>query len=334
MSTGKHRVSSASTPRTPFNTKGALFEATQAISRNMKAIKIGTIAVSTVLVAAMATGATPSLANTNGTTTLASAVSRSQTRTDLTTETATVAKVEGAEWSLSSDSSNINVQYSMTSEQTASRDKLVTAYETAKQAYGTYTSASKAVLDQLGAAMNTAADHLKDTTTSVDTYNADIDALNKAISSAKSSHAAATAAASRSAASSSSSAASAQTFSSAEATGTAADVINYANSFVGKVPYVWGGTTPSGWDCSGFVQYVFGHYGISLPRVSGAQATVGTAVSSLAEAKPGDIIANSMHAGIYIGNGKVVNALNPSQGTQITPVAWAFSGSYSIRRVF
>lgn len=114
---------------------------------------------------------------------------------------------------------------------------------------------------------------------------------------------------------------------------TAAALVSYAEQFVGQVSYVWGGSTTSGWDCSGFVMYVFAQFGISLPHSSGAQAGYGTAVPSLASAQPGDIIANSAHAGIYVGNGMVVNALNPSQGTQITPVAWAFTGSYSIRRL-
>lgn len=114
---------------------------------------------------------------------------------------------------------------------------------------------------------------------------------------------------------------------------TADALVSYAEQFVGQVPYVWGGSTTSGWDCSGFVMYVFAQFGISLPHSSGAQAGYGTAVPSLASAQPGDIIANSAHAGIYVGNGMVVNALNPSQGTQVTPVAWAFTGSYSIRRL-
>lgn len=113
----------------------------------------------------------------------------------------------------------------------------------------------------------------------------------------------------------------------------AASVVSFAGQFVHKAPYAWGGATPSGWDCSGFVQYVFASIGISLPHSSGAQATAGTAVPSLAQAMPGDIIANGMHAGIYVGNGMVVNALNPSAGTDYTSVAIAFVGSYSIRRV-
>lgn len=108
-------------------------------------------------------------------------------------------------------------------------------------------------------------------------------------------------------------------------------IADFASKFVGA-PYVAGGTSPSGWDCSGFVQWVFGQFGISLPRTSGQQATIGVAVPSLAQAQPGDIIANGMHAAIYVGNGMVVNALNPADGTQITSLA-VFSGGYSIRRV-
>lgn len=90
-------------------------------------------------------------------------------------------------------------------------------------------------------------------------------------------------------------------------TGTGAELASFSLKFQGY-PYVAGGNTPAGWDCSGFVQYVFSQFGISLPRTSGAQATVGTPVASLADAKPGDILANGTHAAIYIGNGQVMNA--------------------------
>ena len=115
----------------------------------------------------------------------------------------------------------------------------------------------------------------------------------------------------------------------ASATGQA--LADYALQFQGY-PYVSGGNTPPGWDCSGFVQWVFAQFGVSLPHYSGAQMSVGTAVGSIAEAAPGDIIVNTQHAAIYIGNGMVINALNPAQGTQVTSLA-VFSGGYAIRRV-
>ena len=115
----------------------------------------------------------------------------------------------------------------------------------------------------------------------------------------------------------------------ASATGQA--LADYALQFQGY-PYVAGGNSPSGWDCSGFVQWVFAQFGVSLPHYSGAQMSVGTAVGSIAEAAPGDIIVNTQHAAIYIGNGMVINALNPAQGTQVTSLA-VFSGGYAIRRV-
>lgn len=110
-------------------------------------------------------------------------------------------------------------------------------------------------------------------------------------------------------------------------TGTGAELASFSLKFQGY-PYVAGGNTPAGWDCSGFVQYVF-----SLPRTSGAQATVGTPVASLADAKPGDILANGTHAAIYIGNGQVMNAMNPVQGTAVSDVSVFGGAGYSIRRV-
>ena len=117
-------------------------------------------------------------------------------------------------------------------------------------------------------------------------------------------------------------------------TGDPSSVAGYAASFVGLVPYVWGGTTPAGWDCSGFTQYVFAQFGVSLPHYSGSQANCGMYVDSLANAQPGDLLANGTHAAIYIGGGMVVNALNPYQGTGICSVSSAFGGAgYSIRRI-
>ena len=109
-------------------------------------------------------------------------------------------------------------------------------------------------------------------------------------------------------------------------------VAEYAMRFSGY-PYVYGGNQPSGWDCSGFVQYVFAQFGVSLPHQTGSQMSVGSPVASLAEAQPGDILANDSHAAIYIGNGMVMNAMSPSQGTGVAPVGMVMYGSYAIRHV-
>ncbi|AZV55231.1 C40 family peptidase [Clostridium sp. AWRP] len=86
-------------------------------------------------------------------------------------------------------------------------------------------------------------------------------------------------------------------------------VVAYASNFLG-VPYVWGGTSPSGFDCSGLVQYVYAHFGINLPRTSQEQQRVGTSVSR-DELQPGDLVffgSPAYHVGIYVGGGQFINA--------------------------
>lgn len=108
------------------------------------------------------------------------------------------------------------------------------------------------------------------------------------------------------------------------------EIVAYAMQFVGN-SYVWGGTSlTNGADCSGFVQSVFANFGISLPRTSSQQRTVGTEVA-YADAMPGDIVCYSGHVGIYIGDGVIVNALNSSRG--ITTINASYNTILSVRRV-
>jgi cell wall-associated NlpC family hydrolase len=93
------------------------------------------------------------------------------------------------------------------------------------------------------------------------------------------------------------------------------DVVAEASKYLG-VPYVWGGTSPDGMDCSGLVKLVYEKFGIDLPRVSYQQAEAGRPVASMAEAQPGDLLAwdNSSrnngvdHIAIYAGNGQMIEA--------------------------
>ena len=92
-------------------------------------------------------------------------------------------------------------------------------------------------------------------------------------------------------------------------------IVESAYNFVGT-PYVWGGTTPDGFDCSGFVRYVYEENGIHLSRTSGEQAREGSSVS-ISELRPGDLIFFNMnrrnrrpidHVGLYLGEGHFIHA--------------------------
>ena len=104
-----------------------------------------------------------------------------------------------------------------------------------------------------------------------------------------------------------------------DATGRAATALKYALAQVGK-PYVWGAAGPSAFDCSGLMMAAWGAAGVGLPHSSRAQAGYGTPVSQ-SELKPGDLVFYYhpiSHVGMYIGNGLIVNAENPSVGVKVT----------------
>lgn len=111
-------------------------------------------------------------------------------------------------------------------------------------------------------------------------------------------------------------------------------IVETGKKYLG-IPYVWGGTNPSvGLDCSGFTQLVFRQHGISLPRVARAQAKVGTRVSSLAEAQPGDLVGmrNGSHIAIYAGDGKILHSPRPGETVSIRSLT-KYDDIDTIRRV-
>lgn len=125
--------------------------------------------------------------------------------------------------------------------------------------------------------------------------------------------------------------------------GSADAVIATARQYVG-MPYVWGGSSPAdgGMDCSGLVQYAYGQHGVDLPRVSADQARAGSPVASMAEARPGDLVAwdnsgrnvGADHIAIYLGDGMILEA--PRTGVDIRVISIEDSGHGTpdfIRRV-
>ena len=94
-------------------------------------------------------------------------------------------------------------------------------------------------------------------------------------------------------------------------------IVDYACQFIGN-PYVWGGTSlTDGADCSGFVQSVFAHFGISLPRTTYDQINAGVEVS-YDQAMPGDLICYDGHVAMYIGGGLIVHASTQRTGIKVS----------------
>ena len=107
-------------------------------------------------------------------------------------------------------------------------------------------------------------------------------------------------------------------------------VVDFACQFIGN-PYVWGGTSlTNGADCSGFVQAVYANFGISMPRTSSQMRSAGVEVS-FEQAIPGDVFCYEGHVGIYMGNGKIVNAIDESHGIGISSAT--YTNIITIRRL-
>ena len=106
-----------------------------------------------------------------------------------------------------------------------------------------------------------------------------------------------------------------------------AQIVKYAEKFIG-VRYSYGGTTPStGFDCSGFTRFVYAHFGIVLPHWSGSQYGLGRRVSRT-RLRPGDLVFfdGLGHVGIYIGSNQFIHA--PHTGTDVSIDTLSHHGSY------
>lgn len=109
-------------------------------------------------------------------------------------------------------------------------------------------------------------------------------------------------------------------------------VADFALQFVGN-PYVWGGSSLThGTDCSGFTMAVYANFGVSLPHYDASQRGYGIGISSLADARPGDLICYYGHVGIYIGDGQIVHAANRRDGIKVSRADYMTIAA--IRRIF
>lgn len=108
----------------------------------------------------------------------------------------------------------------------------------------------------------------------------------------------------------------------------------------GGVPYVWGGATPAGFDCSGFVQYVFSQIGVNLPRTADVQFELGRKILQ-SDLQPGDLVffetyePGASHDGIYLGEGRFI-AANTGTGVAVGSLEDSYWSSryYGARRLF
>ncbi len=119
------------------------------------------------------------------------------------------------------------------------------------------------------------------------------------------------------------------------ATGFGRRVAAYARHLLG-VPYRWGGTSPrTGFDCSGLVRFVYGHFGIALPHSSFADLARGRRVARRF-LQPGDLVffADASHVGIYLGHGRFVDAPHAGSVVRISSLSgWYGSTFYAARRI-
>jgi cell wall-associated NlpC family hydrolase len=108
-------------------------------------------------------------------------------------------------------------------------------------------------------------------------------------------------------------------------------LVDYARYFKGG-KYVWGGTTPQGFDCSGYVQYLYKKQGINIPRTALSQSKVGEDVS-MDELKKGDLLffltdkkrgIPITHVGIYLGDGEFIHAASKKKGIIISPITHGY----------
>lgn len=110
-----------------------------------------------------------------------------------------------------------------------------------------------------------------------------------------------------------------------EISGRGAQAVAFARAQLGD-RYVYGGTGPDAWDCSGLTQGAWAAAGVSIPRVAGAQFAAGQSIP-LSAVQPGDLVfyGDMSHTGIYVGGGQVIHAANPRRPVEVTSIGAGFT---------
>lgn len=111
-------------------------------------------------------------------------------------------------------------------------------------------------------------------------------------------------------------------------------IVDYAKAYLGT-PYAYGGNTPSGFDCSGYVQYVMANFGITMPRSSTEQYSIGVRVDK-SQLMPGDLVYFKYskssyrlnHVGIYVGDGNFIHSPIPGQSVKISSLTTGYFSNY------
>ncbi len=208
--------------------------------------------------------------------------------------------------------------------------------EEIKISYEEQQASLESAISKKEASMDNFADQLSEAKTLARQYKNTINAYNQSIAQANknNSNSSSAGAGSSSSSSNSSSNSSGNTIASSGSKNGQA-VVNYAAQFLGN-PYVYGGNSlTNGIDCSGFVHQVYAHFGVSVPRQSGALRSAGRGVS-VSDIKPGDIVCYSGHVGIYAGNGQIIHASNskpyPKGGIKYSN--YNYRTILAVRRVF
>ncbi|MDD6420001.1 MAG: LysM peptidoglycan-binding domain-containing protein [Lactobacillus delbrueckii] len=210
-----------------------------------------------------------------------------------------------------------------TTTNTSSNSNTSTSANTQSQATASNSSASTTTNT------NTAASNANTTSSTTNTASS----TNTAAANTNTSSTTNTTSSTNTAASSSQAVSQAPTASTSTASASASAITSYALTFLG-VPYVWGGTTPSGFDCSGLVQYVYSHFGINLGRTTYTQQYAGTKIS-VASAQAGDLYfwgsyGSAYHVAIALGGGQYVMAPAPGQNVMTGSVS-SYTPSFAVR---